>query len=285
MGISVIVPIYKGQKYIEPIQKMVSQNVDYADSHGKTLQVELLFVNDYPDEIIKVDVAKKQYEVEVIVNDRNRGIHQTRVNGLKKAKGEYILFLDQDDEITQNCLYSQYNAIEDNDIVVGNGYRWINGQYRKIYRNIKKQRLACKESIFLKATNQIVSPGHCLIKKTAIVSTWIDNIMEDNGADDLFLWLLMFENNKKFSINQDCVYKHVYTGINLSSDLDIMNRSSNNIIRLARESGCIDEKKIKVYERRVAFLNHIKTTTGLKRCIAILCNLDIVILKIYAFYR
>ena len=285
MDISVIVPVYKGQKYIAIIQRMVSQNVEFASRQGHSLEVELLFVNDYPDEKLVLGEIDNKYKVAVIANERNEGIHQSRVNGLKKARGTYILFLDQDDEITPNCLCSQFMAIGNHDVVVGNGYRGIKGKYRKIYRSENKQQLSCKEIVFLKAANQIVSPGHCLIRKSAIPTEWYDNIIIDNGGDDLFLWLLMFENNRTFCINNDCVYKHVETGVNLSGDLGAMYRSSDNLIRIAKESGVLNTQSISIYKRRIDFLKAIQNASSVKRLLICIRNADICIAKIYAYFR
>ena len=284
MDVSVIVPVYKGRKYIPVIQDSILANVDFSNAQGCCLDVELLFVNDYPEE--RIEVRKDEsYQVEVLVNRENCGIHQSRVNGLDKAKGKYILFLDQDDEITSNHLYSQLMVIGDNDIVVGNGYRGEKGKYRKIYRSIKKQKLTCKETIYLKAANQIVSPGQCLIKKSSIPSAWKNNIIKDNGGDDLFLWLLMFENNRKFGINPECIYKHVDTGVNLSNDLDIMYRSSDNLISLAEKNGVLKEKTLYLYRRRIDYLKTVHECKGIKVLISSLLNLDICIAKLYAYFR
>lgn len=286
MDISVIVPIYKGNKYISFIQQMVNDNVVDAKKNGLDLQVELIFVNDYPDEPLVCDKSLSSgYKVKIIENDRNSGIHKTRVNGLLQASGSYILFLDQDDEISKNCLYSQYDAIGNNDIVVGNGYREINGKYKKIYRSIKKQKLSCVEKYFIKAANQIVSPGHCLIKRESIPNEWYEYIITNNGGDDLFLWLLMFENKKKFCINQDCIYKHIDTGINLSSDLKFMYKSSDNIIRISRICGVIPEKKIGIYERRIRFLRKMQSNSKVIKVLACITNFDICISKVCAYYK
>lgn len=285
MDISIIVPLYKGQKYVLSIQKMVAQNVVFANERGKKLEVELIFVNDYPDEAIVVNTEVQRYKVFVIANNDNCGIHQTRVNGLKRSRGEYVLFLDQDDEITPNCLFSQYSVIGDKDMVVGNGYRGINGDYRKIYRSVKKQQLVCREMIFLKAANQIVSPGHCLIRRSAIHPAWCNNIMKENGGDDLFLWLLMFENDKKFCINHECVYRHVDTGVNFSSNLLAMYRSSDNLIKIAEETGALKQNTINIYRRRINYLKAIYETSGILRIVLTIKNLDILIAKIYAYYR
>lgn len=285
MDISVIVPLYKGSQYVVPIQKMVLLNEEFARKKGIILSVELIFVNDYPEDCISVNDSNKSFESILITNSVNSGIHQSRVNGLKIASGKYIIFLDQDDEIPENCFWSQYTAIKDRDIVVGNGYRGRNGEYRKIYRNISKQKLCCNERVFLNASNQIVSPGHCLIKKTAIPEEWLKYIMKENGADDLFLWLLMLEQKKEFCINHDCVYKHVDTGINLSSNLDAMYKSSDELCRIVDQSGVLKRKSIQIYRRRICFLKSMKKATALKKVIVMVRNADICLAKIYAYYR
>lgn len=285
MDVSVIIPVYKGQKYIAPVLKMLTENVRYAEEHGNPLEIEILFVNDYPDEDIVIDQQIDDFEITLITNKVNSGIHQTRVNGLKRAKGEYILFLDQDDEITPDCLYSQILSICDNDIVVGNGYRYIDGNYRKIYRNTGKQKLACKAGIYLRAANQIISPGQCLIRKTAIPSAWCENIMKDNGGDDLFLWLLMFENGSHFCINTACIYKHIDTGINLSGDLGAMYKSSDNLIKIAEEAKLLNTTSIALYKRRIRYLKSMHNASLLNKILISIKNADICIAKIYAFYR
>lgn len=149
----------------------------------------------------------------------------------------------------------------------------------------KKQLLSCKEAVYLKAANQIVSPGHCLIRRSAIPSTWYNNIMHDNGGDDLFLWLLMFENNKKFCINQDCVYKHVDTGINLSSDLAAMYRSADNLIKLSEESRALNAQSIALYKRRIEFLKAVHNAPTINKILIYIENMDICIAKLYAYFR
>ena len=285
MDITVIVPVYKGQKYINPIQEMVEKNILYAKDNGQPLSVELLFVNDFPADPIVVDKRGDNYRIETFFNPKNCGIHQTRVNGLKKATGNYILFLDQDDTITSNCLYSQYMSIGENDIVIGNGYRKVNDCYRKIYKSTKKQKLSCKEIIYLKAANQIVSPGHCLIRKEAIPSEWCNNCMTDNGSDDLLLWLIMFEKGKKFCVNHECVYKHVDTGINFSDNINAMFQSSENLISIAEKNQLLQEKSISLYKRRIKYLKNMQNASILKKISLTISNLDICLMKAYAYYR
>lgn len=286
MDISVIVPIYRGRKYISRIQRMISENIEYAQKSGLSLQCELIFVNDYPNEQLTIcNDENSRYIIKLIENVQNIGIQKTRVNGLSQSSGEFIIFLDQDDEIFENCFYSQYMAIGNNDIVIGNGYKARKGKYIKLYKSKRKQKIANKELFFLKAANQIVSPGHCLIRKSAIPSAWCNYYLVENGGDDMFLWLLMFEEKRAFCINPEMVYKHIDTGINLSNDLNKMIQSAENLIRVSRMYKLIDEKKIRIYERRVLFANEMQKKSVWARLFTCLKNLDICIVKLYAFYK
>ena len=285
MDISVIVPIFKGQKYISTIQKMITQNIDFAESQGYAMKIELIFINDYPDDTLHVKTIDKRYDVIVVENDKNSGIHQSRVNGLNRAKGDYILFLDQDDKISSNCLLSQYIAIGEADIVVGNGKRFLAGKYRRIYRSEKKHKLVRCEKVFLKAADQIVSPGHCLIRKESIPSEWKEHIIMKNGGDDMFLWIMMFECGCEFAINRQIVYKHVYTGTNVSNDAAGMLMSAENVIKEAKKCGSIRNNTIRQYKRRIDFLKKMNGNKGkLNKMIIALSYADICLYKAIAFY-
>ena len=50
MKISVIVPIYKGEKYIQPVYEMVRKSVSALSNEHC---VEIIYVNDYPENDIK----------------------------------------------------------------------------------------------------------------------------------------------------------------------------------------------------------------------------------------
>ena len=56
--------------------------------------------------------------------------------GWKKAAGEYVLFLDQDDEISGDCLCTQIKAARGADLVLGNGiFELPDHQKAAIYGN------------------------------------------------------------------------------------------------------------------------------------------------------
>lgn len=50
VDISVAIPIYKGKKYIAPIIEMLESNQKVLIQNGRKEKIEIIFVNDYPDE-------------------------------------------------------------------------------------------------------------------------------------------------------------------------------------------------------------------------------------------
>ena len=287
MKVSVIVPIFEGNCYVMNIIEMVKENMVTIKSTGQHINVELLFINDSPDFPIQIEGLNDDniIEIRVINNAKNIGIHGSRVYGLREAKGQYILFLDQDDKINDDCIVTQLKYIDKSDVCIGNGYKTSHNYRKKIYRHYQKQRLATIEKVFLKAACQIVSPGQCLIRKEAIPQEWYEYIVSDNGSDDFFLWILMFEKNRTFSLNTKEIYEHIDTGKNVSNDDWRMTKSAHNVISLMKKCGCIRDKSIRSYERRIAFWEDLQKYNGIKKAIIYIRNIDTCIWKLYAYYR
>lgn len=99
MDVSVIVPFYKGNKYINNILRMVKENVANANE----ITVEVVVVNDSPE--IEIQYEKDLvdgYFLNIVRHKKNMGIQQARITGINVAQGKYVLMLDQDDEIIPN---------------------------------------------------------------------------------------------------------------------------------------------------------------------------------------
>ena len=111
--ISVIVPVYKAEKYIErcifSILRQTFQNI------------EVILVDDgSPDKSGEIcDMwALKDKRIKVI-HQKNAGAGAARNAGLRVAKGEYIGFVDSDDWIEPQMYEVMYNAIEKYSADVG----------------------------------------------------------------------------------------------------------------------------------------------------------------------
>jgi len=119
--ISIIVPVYKVEKYLRrSMDSLVKQTLD---------GVEIICINDgSPDNCLSI---LKEYQEKykdkniVIIDKKNEGVWKGRYDGIKKATGEYIAFVDSDDYITLDYAEKLYTAAKKNnsDIVVSGFYR------------------------------------------------------------------------------------------------------------------------------------------------------------------
>ena len=226
--ISVIIPYYHGSRFLPSLFEMLRANAaDLREKRGAGLEV--LLVNDSPEEEIAVG-GEYPFPVRILINPKNSGIHASRINGLKAAEGEYILFLDQDDRISDDCLSSQLEHIGDADFVVGNGYdEEPGGGKHLIFSDRRQQSCATDLNCHYYYNNLIRSPGQVLIRRASIPTYWSEHPLRNNGSDDAFLWILMLCNGFRGVINENVVFVHVFTGQNSSGNNEAMLKSQREV--------------------------------------------------------
>ena len=99
--ISVVIPTYNGEKYIKDC-------------------IESIQSQDFPHEIIVIDDISTDRTVEiarsmgcrVIVNTEHKGQMAGKNTGIREAKGNYWLTIDQDDMLVNNALQMLYDEMQ-----------------------------------------------------------------------------------------------------------------------------------------------------------------------------
>lgn len=263
--VSVIIPFYKGNKYIDNISEMIEKN-----AINSKLKIELVLVNDSPQIKIK-KIDNKSYDVHIVCNKENRGIHYSRVQGIKNAAGKYILMLDQDDILFDNAIKSQHDKIKDYDMIVSNGEDENPINKGTIYHSKKHQDCLLNEKYYYYVGNMIVSPGQCLIKKEAISHLWLDHSIKNNGCDDFMLWIIMFFENKKITVNYDLTYVHTYNGENVSADFAKMKMSSIEMMTYLSKHGIITKENEMIYMDRLKMREIYEGKNKIFKIFASLC--------------
>ncbi len=143
MFFSVIVPIYKIEKYLKRcIDSVLNQTCK---------DFELILVDDgSPDKCPKIcdDYALENQNIKVI-HKENGGLVSARQAGIKIATGEYVFNLDGDDALLPNALECAKNIIlETNaDIVTFSYKEWHNGKTKDMINNLVPVGLYNKEDI------------------------------------------------------------------------------------------------------------------------------------------
>ena len=104
---SIIIPVYNVEKYIKKCVDSVF-NQTFKD-------YEVIVVNDgTPDKSMEMI---KEYDV-TIIDQKNQGLSAARNNAVKKAKGDYIIFLDSDDYWRKDLLKEINKSLKNNPDVV-----------------------------------------------------------------------------------------------------------------------------------------------------------------------
>ena len=123
--ISVIVPVYGVEKYIERCSHSIF-------TQTMTEGVEFIFVNDCTKdrsiELLSACIDRHPHlrpQITVINHHHNRGLAAARLTGLNAARGKYILNLDSDDFFEPDMLEVMYHAaVTTNADVVVSDFFW-----------------------------------------------------------------------------------------------------------------------------------------------------------------
>ncbi len=124
MKFSLIVPVYNVENYLDKCLNSIFLN-NYKD-------YEVIIVNDgstdNSEKIINEYVSK--YSNIVYIKQKNKGLSSARNAGVKKAKGDYILFIDSDDYIEKDLLNTLNKNLTDSPDI-------LRYQLREIYDDRK----------------------------------------------------------------------------------------------------------------------------------------------------
>ena len=112
MLISIIIPVYNVEKYVERcLLSCVRQDLSINE-------YEIVVVNDGSKdnslEIVK-EISSKYKNIKIF-SQENGGLSIARNVGVQNACGDYIMFLDSDDWIADNCLKKIVAICEKNDL-------------------------------------------------------------------------------------------------------------------------------------------------------------------------
>jgi glycosyltransferase involved in cell wall biosynthesis len=124
MFFSVIVPVYKVEKYLpNAIESVLNQT--FSD-------FELILVDDgSPDSCPQIcDTYKEKDNRIKVLHKPNGGLASARRAGIRMAEGDYVFNLDSDDLIENDTLECAYNIIKNTNCeIVSFSYKWVkNGQ-------------------------------------------------------------------------------------------------------------------------------------------------------------
>lgn len=171
MKVSIIIPIYKVEPYIECCLNSVLRQTYH--------NLEVILVDDCtPDqsmEMAKAYINDNAHNGDndngicyvFLKHEHNRGLSAARNTGIDAATGEYLFFLDSDDEITSDCIEKLVKEVEEGNyhVVCGNfridgivSNYWKRYQHRELtsYNQDEILRHFTNEHLYMMAWNKLI---------------------------------------------------------------------------------------------------------------------------------
>lgn len=252
MKFSIIIPMFNVEEYIERcVLSCLSQNLSVSE-------YEIILINDgSPDDSLKIaeNLAIKNSNI-TILSQENQGLSIARNNGLQKAKGEYVWFVDSDDWIKENCILELYTKCLQFDLdVLLFGANDCDG------RNFVKRSLPLGNVDFTidgksyLLSNQIIFPV-CfkVFRREFLVSNnlcFMEGIMHE---DNEFIPRALYYANKILCLNE--VYYNVY--FNPKSITRSVNpKKSFDLLKVAQSHFEFLNKEIQEEALKLLFCNYI----------------------------
>ena len=201
--ISVIIPVYKVEKYLDKcVESVVGQT--YSD-------LEIILVDDgSPDGCSAMCDAWAEKDGRIkVIHKPNGGLSSARNAGLVKASGEYVFFLDSDDTISANCIELLADAVrhDNSDICIANVARIDeNGKPIKALL-FDSDMLLSKDDVFEDIAKKglfayVISCGRLYRRNL------FDGISFPEGRlnEDAFVYYRLFDRCNCISVRKDAVY-------------------------------------------------------------------------------
>lgn len=200
--ISVIIPVFNVENYLEKcLNSILKQTFE---------DFEIVIVNDgstdNSQKIIEYFILKYPEKIRSFIEE-NKGVSAARNYGIKKAIGEFVVFVDPDDVVSEFFLEELYkNAISNSCDVSICGYRFVKSQDENLM-------LADEKSIVYEKREFL---NHYLVKdiKFVVVSMLIkrrliidEKIYFDNrirfSEDMMFIWDIIISCEKVVYTNKE----------------------------------------------------------------------------------
>lgn len=225
-GISVVVPVYRGRRYL-------AETLASVPSEALGLPVEAIVVEDGTPELERAEDIARNSGASYYLLNANQGVAHARRYGASRCQFSdgFIMFLDQDDMLLDGSLDTMVQTLQshpDVSWVVSNALlRFPDGSERPLYVT-KHPSLKLSD---LKMFNHIVTPSQVLIRLSSYRSCRnVPDDMKFPGADDWILWLsLLSESHRALYVPEPQVLYRMH-GANVSTDIPSMRQSEQYVV-------------------------------------------------------
>lgn len=120
--LSIIIPYFNTKVYTDELLRRLEGQINE--------DCEIILIDDGSDEAYSPNVEKIK-----VIRQKNKGVSGARNRGLKEAEGEYIVFIDSDDLVSNDYIELIFKAIQGKPDTVYMSWQSIDGKLGKIIEN------------------------------------------------------------------------------------------------------------------------------------------------------
>jgi len=212
--VSIIIPCYNSEIYIkDTIESIINQSVE---------NIEIIVVNDgSTDKSVQIIESIEDTRIKII-NQENKGVSAARNNGFSVSKGDFVIFFDADDIMSDGFIEKRIQILKSNldlDFVCGevqtfsSDVKYVPIAFIGAAQNIYEEILFYKENI-------ATCPSNYLFRTNAIKKHIIEfNVNLSSPADRFYLLEVEKEGLKGTVIRNDAVLLYRIHHLSMSHNL------------------------------------------------------------------
>ncbi len=245
--VSIIIPTYRRKKgLIKAISSAVKQT--YSN-------IEIIIIDDNDDDnyskIIKKIINNfKDERIKYFKNNSNLGSALSRNKGITLSKGNYVAFLDDDDEYLENSIEKKLKKIVNDDTNVAMVYGWVRsvdeqGKVLNLYRYKFKG-----HCLYNGLYDCIAATSQWLCRKEALIK--VGGFSKIPSQEDWYLIIKLLEKGYKIDYVPEILnIYHEHSGLRMSTGgiknlqglIEVRNIARKNYIHLKKR----ERKNIEIH--------------------------------------
>lgn len=205
--ISIIVLVYNTEQYVNKcLKSILNQTYD---------NLEVIVINDGSTDRSskKINaIASRDKRIKLIERE-NKGRYLSRLEGYKKAKGKYIIYIDGDDWIKKDTIERMYDAIKESkaDVVRCQYQKYINNHIITPKSFLNRNVLMDIEHLEPQFFDLLYKTNYCntickQLMKKSVMKDIKDVEKELNYCEDLACNLKIYQNMKSILFMPDELY-------------------------------------------------------------------------------
>ena len=241
--VSVVIPAYRVAAYVgDAVKSIVTQ---------APASVEIIVVNDGSPDTADLERALAPYRDRIVyIKQQNGGVSSARNTGILAARGEWLAFLDADDEWLPGYLESQQNFLRNNptfDMVFTNGL--IFGDTHLAGRTTMEFSPIEGEITLLRALAGECPIGYCaLVRRELVVRAGMFDTSL-HGSEDYNLWLRILHLGGRIGWQATPLMKYRKRDDSATSDLVWMNERILESLQKTQDTLRLSQEELQALER------------------------------------